>query len=348
MTPGCATKLVFITVSALASFLLLLPIGCGGDADDGEGEVVVATTTMLGDLANELLKGTDVEVHTLIRPGVDPHSYELNTVEAKRLQSANFVIYNGLNLEGKMGQVLESLPDTLAAGELVPEERRIGAAQFGGAYDPHLWMDVGLWGEYVVGGLASRLAERYPQHAAQIQENAAAYQAKLAQLDDYARRAMALIPEDRRILITAHDAFSYFGQAYDIDVRGVQGLSTTSEASAKDIQNLVDLIVERQIPAVFVESSVSPKNLQKLQESVEQRGRELELAPAIFSDSTGEAGTFEGTYLGMLDHNITVIATELGAPGVDIHGTFGQLTLGHDHEDEAHAGESHADHADHN
>ena len=335
---------IALLLAALASILAvaLATPGCDGRADApaagrGGGPTVVATTTMLGDVVAALLEGTDVSVQTLIKPGVDPHTYELKAAEAKQLQSATLVVYNGLGLEGKMGQVLKSLPAAIEAGGLVPEARRIGAVQFEGAYAPHIWMDVGLWAEHVVQGLAGELSARFPRHAERIARNNAAYQLKLAQLDAYARQAVGMVPAERRVLVTAHDAFSYFGRAYGLEVRGVQGISTVSQAGVKDIEDLTSFIVERKLPAVFVETSVSDKGVQKLVEGARQRGHAVALAPAIFSDSTGPAGTFEGTYLGMIDHNVTVIARALGASGVDAHGTFGRLTLGHDH---AHDGEA--------
>ena len=298
---------------------------------DREQPPVMATTTMLGDVTAALLEGTGLKVETLIQPGVDPHTYELKANEAKRLQSAKLVIFNGLGLEGTMGQMLRHLPDTIEAGTLVPEERRIGAAQFEGAFDPHIWMDVGLWAEHVVQGLAEELSRRFPEHSDRIAANNSAYQQELAKLDGYARQAIGLIPEDRRVLVTAHDAFNYFGRAYGIEVRGVQGISTASQAGIRDIEELTAFIVERRLPAVFVETSVNTKPVEKLVAGAAAAGHEVELGAAIYSDSTGPAGTFEGSYLGMIDHNVTVIARALGAPGVDAHGVSGKLTVGHDH-----------------
>ena len=316
-------------------FAPLALLGCGGGEGSG-GPTVVATTTMLGDVAGKLLDGTGVRVVVLMQPGVDPHGYEMKATDAKQMQSADLVVFNGLNLEGKMAQTLSSLGNAYAAAEAVPEDRLIGAQQYEGAYDPHVWMDVGLWAEHVVGGVGQRLREQFPQHAEAISANESAYLKELAGLDNYARTAIGLIPEGQRHLITAHDAFGYFGRAYDIDVHGVQGISTVSEAGVADIERLTSFIVDHNVPAVFVETSVSSKPIEKLVEGVEARGKQVELAPAIYSDSTGPAGTFEGTYLGMLDHNITTIARELGAQGVDIHGFSGQLTQGHDHEHEDH------------
>jgi manganese/zinc/iron transport system substrate-binding protein len=322
--------------------VLLGALATGRLAGCSQGEAeqprVIATTTMLGDVAAALLEGTGLGVETLIQPGVDPHTYELKANEAKRLQAADLVIFNGLGLEGTMGQMLRNLPDTIEAGALVPEDRRIGAEQFEGAYDPHVWMDVGLWAEHVVQGLADELSRRYPEHADRIAANNSGYQQELAKLDAYAKQAIGLVPQEARVLVTAHDAFNYFGRAYGIEVRGVQGISTASQAGIRDIEELTRFIVERKLPAVFVETSVNTKPVEKLVAGSSAAGHEVKLGPAIYSDSTGPAGSFEGSYLGMIDHNVTVIARSLGAVGVDAHGGFGKLTLGHDHEGE---GEEH-------
>jgi manganese/zinc/iron transport system substrate-binding protein len=312
--------------------ILLLAAGLAGcKPAEREQPPVMATTTMLGDVTAALLEGTGLRVETLIQPGVDPHTYELKANEAKRLQTAKLVIFNGLGLEGTMGQMLRGLPEAIEAGSLVPEERRIGAAQFEGAFDPHVWMDVGLFAEHVVQGLADELSRRFPEHADRIAANNSAYQQELAKLDSHARQAIGLIPQDRRVLVTAHDAFNYFGRAYGIEVRGVQGISTASQAGIRDIEDLTKFIVERRLPAVFVETSVNTKPVEKLVAGAAAAGHEVKLGAAIYSDSTGPAGTFEGSYLGMIDHNVTVIARALGAPGVDAHGVYGKLTLGHDH-----------------
>ena len=321
------------TTWPLVLVVLLLVVaapGCNPRAAS-EAPSVVATTTMLGDVAAALLEGTGLKVETLMQPGVDPHTYELKANEAKRLQNAKLVIFNGLGLEGTMGQMLRNLPDTIEAGALVPEDQRIGAEQFEGAFDPHVWMDVGLWAEHVVQGLADELAARFPEHADRIAANNSALQQELARLDGYARQAIGLIPQERRVLVTAHDAFSYFGRAYDIEVRGVQGISTASQAGIKDIEDLTRFIIDNKLPAVFAETSVNSKPVEKLVQGAAAAGHEVKLGPAIYSDSTGPAGTFEGTYLGMIDHNVTAIARALGAPGIDSHGVFGRLTLGHDH-----------------
>ena len=343
--------ILLLAAALVAGILIMVMPGCGGNGGGSPGgqPKVVATTTMLGDAVEILLEGTGIESTALIKPGVDPHLFELQAADAKRLQAADLVIYNGFNLEGKMSDALEKM-NGVAVADSVPEGRRIGATAEGysGTHDPHVWMDVGLWAEYALPAVADALKAEYPDQAATIDSNLSAYQAELVGLDNYVRQAISLVPEQQRILITAHDAFGYFGQAYAIEVQGVQGLSTTSEAGTARVSELVNLIVDRKIPAVFVESSVPQKYLEKLVEGVEAAGHTVELAPAIFSDSTGPAGKFEGTYAGMIDHNATIIAMELGAQNIDLHGHFGKLTLGHDHGHEDHAGaEEHDDHEDH-
>lgn len=327
--PAHAARVVAVLAVALSCLLLT---GCDGGGAGDDNVTVVATTTMLGDVADRLLDGTDVEVTTLIQPGVDPHTYELKATDASQLGSADLVVFNGLNLEGKMSRVLAELEDSISAEELIPATELRSVEGYENSADPHVWMDVGLWSEHVVAGLAEDFAQRWPEHESQIRSNAEVYLAELAALDDYARTAIGLIPEGQRHLVTAHDAFGYFGRAYGIEVRGVQGISTASQAGVRDVEELTRFIIEKRLPAVFIESSVGTKPVEKLQEGVVAAGHDLELAPAIFSDSTGPADRFEGTYIGMIDHNVTTIARALGAPGIDVHGHSGKLTLGHDHE----------------
>jgi manganese/zinc/iron transport system substrate-binding protein len=195
--------------------------------------------------------------------------------------------------------------------ELLDEKFLLEPPEFAGHTDPHVWMDVQGW-MAAVKVVARSLGEVDADNAAYYQQNADRYVAQLAKLNDYAKQALASIPKERRVLITAHDAFNYFGRAYDIDVRGIQGISTESEAGVADINKLVDFLVERKIPAIFVESSVSDKNIKALVEGSRARGHAVRIGGQLFSDAMGRPGTYEGTYLGMLDHNITTITRALG------------------------------------
>ena len=336
---------------AVALAAAALAGACGGGAD-GEAAPgtggrlrVVATTGMVADAARRV-GGDRADVVALMGPGVDPHLYKASEGDVSRLTAADLVLYNGLHLEGKMGDVLVKLARSkpvVAVSETVPQTELREPPEFAGQYDPHIWFDVRLWSA-TLDAIAAAYAEVDPAHADAYRQNAEAYRQELLELDAWVAQRVAEVPPERRILVTAHDAFGYFGRAYGLEVRGVQGISTVSQAGVKDIEDLTRFIVERRLPAVFVETSVSDKGVQKLVEGATQRGHAVTLAPAIFSDSTGPAGTFEGTYLGMIDHNVTVIARALGATGVDVHGTFGRLTVGHDHGHEDSGDAGHEDH----
>jgi manganese/zinc/iron transport system substrate-binding protein len=211
-----------------------------------------------------------------------------------------------------------------AVTELLDEKFLLEPPEFAGHTDPHVWMDVKGWAD-AVKVVARSLGEVDADNAAHYLQNAERYVAQLAKLDDYARQALASIPKERRVLITAHDAFNYFGRAYDIDVRGIQGISTESEAGIADINKLVDLLVERRIPAIFVESSVSDKNIKALVEGCKSRGHAVRIGGQLFSDAMGRPGTYEGTYIGMIDHNVTTIARALAGQAPE-RGLNGKLT----------------------
>jgi manganese/zinc/iron transport system substrate-binding protein len=308
------TKFLSALASACAALAL---VGCGaaseGGAGDGELDVI-ATTGMVADAATNV-GGEHVRVTGLMGPGVDPHLYKASEGDVRRLEQANLVLYNGLHLEAKMADVLERIGEngdrpTRAVAEAVPEERlrRVSAAQF----DPHVWFDVGLWA-IVVGDVRDALQEADPDRAEEYAANAEAYLAELAALGDEVTAATARVPEGQRVLITAHDAFEYFGAAYGFEVRGLQGISTVTEAGARDVKELADFIVARKIPAIFVESSVSPRTIEAVQAAVRSRGFDVQIGGSLFSDAMGEPGTPEGTYLGMVRHNVdTIVAGLLG------------------------------------
>lgn len=272
----------------------------------------VATVGMVADLVREV-GGPEVQVGTLMGAGVDPHLYKPTRGDVAALLRAEVIFYAGLMLEGKMADTLARVArngkPVQAVSEALDPAYLLGEA--GGHHDPHVWMDAGAWGRAVESVQAALIRCR-PAARATFTERAARYQEQVRALDDYARRSLATIPADRRILVTAHDAFSYFGRAYGLEVRGIQGLSTESEAGLEDLNRLVDLLVSRRIPAVFVESSVADKNVRALVEGARARGHAVQVGGSLFSDAMGPAGTYEGTYLGMLDHNATTIARALG------------------------------------
>jgi manganese/zinc/iron transport system substrate-binding protein len=246
--------------------------------------------------------------------GVDPHLYKPTRSDVQRLMDADAVFYSGLLLEGGMTDVFTRIArggkPVFAVTEAIDPASLREPPEFDGHYDPHVWMDVALWTECVQ-FVAKQLAGYDPAHAADYRANADAYCVRLEKLDEYARKVIASIPESQRVLVTAHDAFGYFGRAYGIEVRSVQGISTDSEAGVADVNELVAFLAERKLPAIFVESSVSPRNLRAVIEGTAQRGVEVTIGGELYSDAMGPQGSYEGTYVGMIDHNATTIARAL-------------------------------------
>jgi manganese/zinc/iron transport system substrate-binding protein len=246
--------------------------------------------------------------------GVDPHLYKPSPGDMRLLTDARLVLFHGLHLEGKMGDTLERLGKTnrvVDVGAALEQARLLAADEAHGHPDPHVWFDVALWAT-AIEPVKKTLATTDPSGAATFEVNAAGYAEVLKELDAYARSVIGSIPEGRRILVTAHDAFGYLGRAYGIEVLAIQGISTDSEASLKDINALVDLLVSRKVPAVFVESSVPPKTIEALVEGCRSRGHALIIRGELFSDAMGKEGTSEGTYVGMVIHNVDTIARALG------------------------------------
>ncbi len=275
---------------------------------------VAATVGMITDIVRNVA-GDKAEVTGIIGEGVDPHLYKPTRNDVVTLQRADIIFYNGLLLEGKMTDVLvrvarQGKPVHAVTEELLESPGYV-ITDSEAHYDPHVWMDVKGW-QRAVEVVTRSLRAFDPANAALYTANAEAYLAQLGALDAYAAEVLGSIPESQRILITAHDAFGYLGRAYGIEVRGIQGLSTESEAGVRDIEALVELIVERQIPAVFVETSVADKNVRALVEGTRAQGHELKVGGSLFSDAMGEPGTYQGTYIGMIDHNVTTIARALG------------------------------------
>ena len=275
---------------------------------------VTATTGMVADIVRQVA-GEKAAVTGIIGEGVDPHLYKPTRNDVAALMSADVCFYNGLMLEGKMSDTLIKVgrrgKPVFAVTELIDEECLLEPPEFLGHFDPHMWMDVRAWMK-AIEAVAEALAEFDPSHTQDYRANAARYIEELHELDDYVRRVIATIPREKRVLITAHDAFNYFGRSYDIEVRGIQGISTESEAGLKDINRLVDQIVNSGIRAVFVETSVSDKNVLALVEGAGARKHKVIIGGWLFSDAMGRPGTYEGTYIGMLDHNATTITRALG------------------------------------
>lgn len=280
----------------------------------GDTYRVAATVGMIADIVREVA-GDHAKVSGIIGEGVDPHLYKPTSTDVKQLQAADVIFYNGLKLEGKMGDVLERISSSGKPVTAVTEEILSDPSYLieGGEnrHDPHVWMDVQGWIR-AVSVVERTLSEFDPDHAAEYEANAKAYRSTLENLDAYAKETIESIPAEQRVLVTAHDAFNYMARAYGLEVRGIQGMSTESEAGVRDIEDLVNFLSEKKIPAVFVESSVSDKNVRALVEGSSAKGHTVKIGGELFSDAMGPSGTYEGTYVGMIDHNVTTIARALG------------------------------------
>lgn len=305
---------------SIASLVLVLVLVAGcGKVSTGTLETVtdrpinvVATTGMIGDIAGQV-GGERVEVITLMGAGVDPHLYKASENDLRTLERADVIFYNGLHLEGGLSYVLEQMGErtrTRAVTDRIPREELRSPPEFDGNYDPHVWFNVAFW-QLAVDQVRDALIEIDPDHRSDFEARARAYNAQLAELDAYVFTRAAAIPAGQRVLITAHDAFGYFGDRYGFEVHGLQGVSTATEAGTRDVQHLADFIADRRIAAVFVESSVPRRTVEALQEAVRSRGWDVHIGGELYSDAMGSAGTFEGTYIGMVTANIDTIAHAL-------------------------------------
>lgn len=304
-----------ITIVYLALTLLLASAcsGVSGAQEEGGKLRITATTSMITD-AVRVIGGDHVDVTGLMKEEVDPHAYTPTQGDIQRLEQADLILYNGLFLEAQMGDVLAQMANAkpvVAVGEQLDPSMLIdGDIENGEVYDPHIWFDVSLWMQ-VVEVIRDELIEHDPDHAADYQDYAAQYLEELSELDRFARERIAEIPEESRYLVTAHDAFGYFGQAYGMEVVGLQGISTASEAGMRDVSDLRDFLIEHNIGAIFVETSVNDRNIRAVQEGVRAKGHEVEIGGELFSDAMGSPGTPEGTYIGMVRHNVDTIVDAL-------------------------------------
>ena len=306
-----------VLLSLVALLFILTGSACAGEtAAEDDGRLNVVTTTgMIADIAKNV-GGEHVRVTALMGAGVDPHLYKASAGDVNRLWEADVIFYNGLHLEASMGKVLEKFAEsgatTVPVAEAIDPAKLKAPPEFEGFYDPHVWFNVDFWID-ATGSVEAALSEMDPQHAETYAANAEAYRTELEALDAYVREQAARVPEAQRVLITAHDAFNYFGDAYGFEVRGLQGISTASEASTADVQGLARFIAEREIPAIFVESSVPPRTVEAVQAAVRAQGFDVQIGGELFSDAMGSPGTTEGTYEGMVRHNIdTIVGALLG------------------------------------
>lgn len=298
-----------IAAGLAVAAVLLWPPAAGAD----EAPRVVATTGMIADVARTVGGGC-AQVDQLMGPGIDPHLYKASAGDVHTLQRADAILYSGYALEGQLAEVLARLaerkPTVAVAPSAIGEDEVISAGN-GYGIDPHLWMDASLW-RRTAPVIATVLAELAPDCADAMRARAEEYGVQLDALHDWIARSVATIPERQRILVTAHDAFGYYGRAYGIEVVGIQGISTESEAGVADIRAMVDLVVERGVPAVFVESTINPRTIRAVVEAVAGRGRDVAIGGELHSDALGDSGTAGGTYIGMLFENTVAIVEALG------------------------------------
>lgn len=303
-----------LTKRELLAGLATLPLALSAKGLAAQGvTTVVATTGMIADAARQV-GGDLVEVRGLMGPGVDPHSYRQTRSDIVAMARADVVLWHGLYLEAQMEEFLQDLGDrgtVTAVAESMPRDLLMAHDDYDDKFDPHVWMVPDLW-KHVVENVRDALSAARPDSAEVFAANAAAHLAELDELATYAAGILASVPEESRVLVTAHDAFNYFGQAYGFEVMGIQGISTESEAGLRRIADLVDVLVDRRIGAVFVESSVSDRNIRALIEGAAAKGHEVVIGGELFSDAMGAPGTYVGTYIGMIDHNATTIAGALG------------------------------------
>ncbi|AYF33602.1 manganese transporter [Vreelandella alkaliphila] len=294
---------------ALAS---LLPLSNIASADEAPLNVV-ATIGMIADVAQEV-GGECVNVEAMMGPGVDPHLYQASASDVATLRNAEQIFYSGYSLEGQLGDVLERFSErtpTLAVAPASIDPASLITSQDVYGIDPHLWMDVSLWAQ-TLPTLNAALSEARPDCAATFDANTERYQAQLLALHEWVADSIASIPDEQRILVTAHDAFGYFGRAYDIDVEGIQGISTETETGIADIRNMTDIVVDRAVPALFIESTINPRTVQAVIDAAKQRGQAVEIGGELYSDAMGDPDTVDGTYMGMIYRNTQHIVEALG------------------------------------
>ena len=287
---------------------------------------IVTTTGMVNDLVQRIA-GDRASVTGLINSGIDPHLYQPTRNDIKSLMNADMVFYSGLHLEGKMTDAFErvaGVTTVIAVTDSLDRAQLLSPEEYEGSHDPHVWMDPLAW-KQAAAVIHDAIASYDPEHRAQYDANLAQLNTEIDALHAYASQTLGSIPAEQRVLVTAHDAFQYFGQRYDFELVGIQGISTESEAGVRDIERIVDLLVSRKIAAVFVETTVSERNIKALIAGAKAQGHTVTIGGALFSDAMGNPGTYEGTYIGMIDHNVTTIARALGATPL-AGGMSGMLT----------------------
>lgn len=297
-------------IRLVAAIGLIVAAGCGaGENEPSSDKIQVVTTIAQIGEPLSVIGGDVLEVKSLMGPSVDPHLYNPTQSDIATVGDADIIFYNGLGLEMNMVPIFESIGNekpVLAIGDTIGKDQLLEE----GALDPHIWFDIDLW-KQALEAAVELLKEYSPEHADLFENNKRDYFAKLDELNAEAKEKLSSIPEERRILVTAHDAFGYFGEKFDIEVVGLQGLSTEDEISVSEINETIALIIERRVPAIFVESSIDERSIRSVLEGVASRGATVELGGELYSDAMGPAGTEEGTYIGMYRHNVETIYNAL-------------------------------------
>lgn len=306
-----AKRLLLVLAIAV---LALMASACSKEAfQNSEGKLKITTTIGMITDAVKIIGGDHVEVVGLMGTGVDPHLYKASQGDIAKLDQAELIFYNGLHLEGKMVDIFEQMAKkkpTIAVSDNIGRSMLRAGDEEMGEFDPHIWFDVRLWIS-AVETIRDGLIEHDAAHADAYRKNAEAYLAELEALHQEVTEQIASIPEESRVLVTAHDAFGYFGDAYGIEVMGLQGLSTASEAGTKDVSDLRDYLVDKKIKAVFIETSVPDKAIKAVIQGAKEKNHEIQIGGELFSDAMGEDGTPEGTYIGMVKHNVSTIVNAL-------------------------------------
>ena len=313
-------------MAALAGLLAMAVAGTPALA--AEKLRITATTGMIVDAARQI-GGDNIVVKGLMGPGIDPHAYRQTRTDILALARADLVLWHGLYLEAQMEAFFRDFAQdrvVFAAAEAMPRRLLIAHDIYADKFDPHVWMDPDRW-VHVVRAIRDAMIDLEPKFGAVFNDNAEKYVADIGKLSAYAKQVLSTVPADQRVLVTAHDAFNYFGQSHDFEVVGIQGISTESEAGLNRFAELVDLLVDRKVKAVFVESSVSDRNVRALIEGAASRGHKVIIGGQLFSDAMGAEGTYEGSYLGMIDHNVTTIARALGGNAPE-RGSAGRMASG--------------------
>lgn len=292
--------------------MIMALVSCKNETKDTGKLKIVATTSMITDIVQNI-GGDFVELQGLMGAGVDPHLYKASEGDVAKLYNADIIFYNGLHLEGKLVEVFEKMEQTkttIALGESLPKDQLIGSEYFASNYDPHVWFNIQFFKQFAM-TVTEQLSKKDPENSVNYIANEKIYLAKLDALEAEVTATIATLPEEKRILVTAHDAFNYFGKSYGFNVVGLQGLSTATEAGVQDVQRLSDFIIENKVKAIFVESSVPRRTIEALQAAVLSKKHEVIIGGSLYSDALGSTGTEEGTYVGMFKSNVNTIVNAL-------------------------------------